>query len=184
MPLTHQFFHLEDKLERALLRTSGVSSTEVGGGAGSARLSLSDAVSPSTFASDSDSLSSGGESGSRTALCLSSVMLETPARRSHWRAAQPPERAAQLSSNTRGLLRPTSLARPPEHSAAQQRLAGPSAARSPALELRPASPLLFHRSREDPAFPIAPPPGKSFGESAHAHSRHLGPGDPPIAGIH
>lgn len=55
MPLTHQFFHLEDKLERALLRTSGVSSMEVGGGAVSARLSLSDAVSPSNFASDSDS---------------------------------------------------------------------------------------------------------------------------------
>lgn len=47
--------YLEDKLERALLRTSGVSSTEVGGGAASARLSLSDAVSPSIFASDSDS---------------------------------------------------------------------------------------------------------------------------------
>jgi len=136
MPLTHQFFHLEDKLERALLRTSGVSSAEVDKGAASARLSLSDAVSPSTFASDSDSapscalrrgphpktlgaargrcrrrqrvrerddtpargpreppgaplpgranpdaaatLSSGGASGSRTALCLSSVMLADP----------------------------------------------------------------------------------------------------------
>lgn len=42
-------------MERALLRTSGVSSTEVGRGAVSARLSLSDAVSPSSFASDSDS---------------------------------------------------------------------------------------------------------------------------------
>lgn len=47
--------YLEDKLERALLRTSGVSSAEVDKGAASARLSLSDAVSPSTFASDSDS---------------------------------------------------------------------------------------------------------------------------------
>lgn len=55
MPLTHQFFHLEDKLERALLRTSGVSSAEGGRVAASTRLSLSDAVSPSAFASDSDS---------------------------------------------------------------------------------------------------------------------------------
>lgn len=55
MPLTHQFFHLEDKLERALLRTSGVSSTDVDKGAVSARLSLSDAVSPSIFTSDSNS---------------------------------------------------------------------------------------------------------------------------------
>lgn len=47
--------YLEDKLERALLRTSGVSSAEADRGAVSARLSLSDAVSPSTFASDSDS---------------------------------------------------------------------------------------------------------------------------------
>lgn len=47
--------YLEDKLERALLRTSGVSSAEVTGGAASARLSLSDAVSPSTFVSGSDS---------------------------------------------------------------------------------------------------------------------------------
>lgn len=53
MPLTHQFFHLEDKLERALLRTSGVSSAEGGRVAASTRLSLSDAVSPSAFASDS-----------------------------------------------------------------------------------------------------------------------------------
>lgn len=58
MPLTHQFFHLEDKLERARLRTSGVSSAEVDMGAASARLSLSDAVSPSTFISDSDSCES------------------------------------------------------------------------------------------------------------------------------
>ena len=42
MPLTRQFFHLEDRLERALLRTSVVSSTEAGGGVVSARLSLSD----------------------------------------------------------------------------------------------------------------------------------------------
>lgn len=47
--------YLEDKLERALLRTSGVSSAEVTRGAASARLSLSDAVSPSTFISGSDS---------------------------------------------------------------------------------------------------------------------------------
>lgn len=47
--------YLEDKLERALLRTSGVSSTEVTRGVASTRLSLSDAVSPSTFASGSDS---------------------------------------------------------------------------------------------------------------------------------
>lgn len=47
--------YLEDKLERALLRTSGVSSAEGGRVAASTRLSLSDAVSPSAFASDSDS---------------------------------------------------------------------------------------------------------------------------------
>lgn len=47
--------YLEDKLESALLRTSGVSSAEVTGGAASARLSLSDAVSPSTFKSGSGS---------------------------------------------------------------------------------------------------------------------------------
>lgn len=47
--------YLEDKLERALLRTSGVSSAEVDKGTASARLSVSDAVSPSTFTSDSDS---------------------------------------------------------------------------------------------------------------------------------
>lgn len=54
-PNKHLPGYLEDKLERALLRTSGVSSAETGRGADSARLSLSDAVSPSTFASDSDS---------------------------------------------------------------------------------------------------------------------------------
>ena len=47
--------YLEDKLERARLRTSGVSSAEVGWVTASTRLSLSDAVSPSTFASDSNS---------------------------------------------------------------------------------------------------------------------------------
>lgn len=47
--------YLEDKLERALLRTSGVSSAEVARGAASARFSLSDAVSPSAFTSGSDS---------------------------------------------------------------------------------------------------------------------------------
>lgn len=47
--------YLEDKLERALLRTSGVSSTDVDKGAVSARLSLSEAVSPSIFTSDSNS---------------------------------------------------------------------------------------------------------------------------------
>lgn len=47
--------YLEDKLERALLRTSGVSSTEVGRVTASTRLSLSDAVSPSAFASASNS---------------------------------------------------------------------------------------------------------------------------------
>ena len=47
--------YLEDKLERALLRTSGVSSAEGGWVTASTLLSLSDAVSPSAFASDSDS---------------------------------------------------------------------------------------------------------------------------------
>lgn len=57
MPLTHQFFHLEDRLERALFSTSGVSS-DVGTGdepPKSDLLSLSDAVSPSSLFSDSDS---------------------------------------------------------------------------------------------------------------------------------
>lgn len=52
-------FYLEDRLERALFSTSGVSS-EVGTGEeppNSDLLSLSDAVSPSSLFSDSDSCS-------------------------------------------------------------------------------------------------------------------------------
>lgn len=45
--------YLDDKLESARLRTSGVSSTGAGMGAVSARLSLSDAVSPSNLTSES-----------------------------------------------------------------------------------------------------------------------------------
>lgn len=129
MPLTHQFFHLEDKLERALLRTSGVSSAEGGWVTASTLLSLSDAVSPSAFASDSDSLSSGGASGSRATLCLSSVMLETPALSSRCRVAQTPGPARGLCSASPEL---------PKQSAATQRLACPTAAQPPALELGPA----------------------------------------------
>lgn len=58
--------YLEDKLERALLRTSGVSSAEGGRVAASTRLSLSDAVSPSAFASDSDSCTEGKQKRERS----------------------------------------------------------------------------------------------------------------------
>lgn len=78
-------------------------------------------------------LSSGGASGSRTALSLSSFMLETPARRRRWRAAQPPERAAQQGA--RGLH--SAGPAPPEQRTALQQLAGPTAARPPALDLGP-----------------------------------------------
>lgn len=57
--------YLEDKLERALLRTSGVSSAEVTRGAASARFSLSDAVSPSAFTSGSDSYTATKQRGKR-----------------------------------------------------------------------------------------------------------------------
>lgn len=34
------------------------------------------------------------------------------------------------------------------------------------------------------ACPLAPPPQQMLGTSAHAHCRHLGPGDPPMARLH
>lgn len=85
MPLTHQFFHLEDRLERALFRTSGVSS-DVGTGGdppNSDLLSLSDAVSPSSLFSDSDSCNFSSGSGSRSphSRCRSSL-IPTPTRSS------------------------------------------------------------------------------------------------------
>ena len=74
-------------------------------------------------------LSSGGASGSRATLCLSSVMLETPALSSRCRVAQTPGPARGLCSASPEL---------PKQSAATQRLACPTAAQPPALELGPA----------------------------------------------
>lgn len=71
--------YLEDKLEKALLRTSGVSSAGISGGEASARLSLSDAVSPSTFASDSDSYTAEKQKRKRSKML--SRLLYMPATR-------------------------------------------------------------------------------------------------------
>lgn len=147
---------------------------EVGGGAGSARLSLSDAVSPSIFASDSDSLSSGGAS-SRRALCRSSVMLGTRARRHPGRAAQWPRRSAQHAQPLGG----------PEHLTAPRNLAKPlQPRRQPRTRPRPAPlppPLPEEQSCCFPKRPLAPPPGKLLA-SAHAHRRHLVPRSPDAEG--
>lgn len=128
-------------------------------------------------------LSSGGASGSRTALSLSSFMLETPARRRRWRAAQPPERAAQQGA--RGLH--SAGPAPPEQrtaSSAAARRPHSSPATSPGPRPHPAPQPPFHPGG---ARPPSSNPGQlaSFrrapGTSAHAHSHSQGPGDPPMA---
>lgn len=133
-------------------------------------------------------LSSGGASGSRTALSLSSFMLETPARRRRWRAAQPPESsaAAGAGSSAGRALTPLSRPRPARaaHSSAAARRPHSSPATSPGPRPHPAPQPPFHPGG---ARPPSSNPGQlaSFrrapGTSAHAHSHSQGPGDPPMA---
>lgn len=87
-------------------------------------------------------LHSGGASGSRTALSLSSFMLETRAQRPRGRAAQPPAPAAERGRARTPLGRPRPAS--PEQLTAPQRLAGPTEAGPPALDL---SPTQHHRRR-------------------------------------
>lgn len=129
-------------------------------------------------------LSSGGASGSRTALSLSSLMLWR-LRRDEAAGEQRSRRSGQLSRARADAARPA----PPRLGPPEPRLAGPTAARPPALALGPTQ----RRGRLPPgrgatAF-LPPRPASSFPEgtpalpreaSAHAHCRAHSPGDPPM----
>ena len=82
--------YLEDKLENALLRTSGVSSVEGGMETASTRLSLSDAVSPSTFASDSDSCTAEKQKRERSKVLGRILGVNIQKDRSTFEKASPP----------------------------------------------------------------------------------------------
>lgn len=125
-------------------------------------------------------LSSGGASGSRTALCLSSVMLGDTGTMS----LQASSTAAGAGSSVRARVdcagpAPPRLSRlqdPPQPGLSLWKSAPPSAA---AAALSP--------GRSTVGLPQHPPasssPEEGPGESAHAHRRHYGPRDPPMARI-
>lgn len=109
-------------------------------------------------------LSSGGASGSRTALSLSSFILETPGRRCWGRAAEPLEQAAQRGRARTPLRRPRPARA--EQSSAAARRPHSSPAASPGPWPRPAQPPPFHRGRARCAFnspgPLAPSLGRAW----------------------
>lgn len=109
-------------------------------------------------------LSSGGASGSRTALSLSSFMLETAGQRSRGRAAEPPEQAAQRGRARTPLGQPRPARAQLSSAAARRPYSSPDA--SPGSWPRPAPPPPFHRGGARGASyspgPLAPSPGKAW----------------------
>lgn len=84
-------------------------------------------------------------------------------------------------------------ARSPQRRGAQHGRPGPgdqsSATRLLALDPAPPSAsAALHRSGAQVSLsqpgPLVPPQEQTLGTSAHAHCRHLGPGDPPMARLH